>query len=95
VCFKASEARKQSKKTAKKKSNDKFAVGTAKTAIFGGLEDFHKGLEDLGLPNPPVWESMKQEHCHRADSHEEFNVCFAPYLLSAILAVCHYALSSC
>eukprot|EP00282_Hemiselmis_andersenii_P021362 CAMPEP_0172023288 /NCGR_PEP_ID=MMETSP1041-20130122/14714_1 /TAXON_ID=464988 /ORGANISM="Hemiselmis andersenii, Strain CCMP439" /LENGTH=897 /DNA_ID=CAMNT_0012678767 /DNA_START=1 /DNA_END=2691 /DNA_ORIENTATION=+ len=62
----------RAKSAGKKNGNGKFAVG-AKTAKFGKLDDFHKGIEFLGLPVPNIMEGMKAEHCDRADSNVNFN----------------------
>uniref|UniRef100_A0A7S0W5B3 NAD(P)(+)--arginine ADP-ribosyltransferase n=1 Tax=Hemiselmis tepida TaxID=464990 RepID=A0A7S0W5B3_9CRYP len=73
----ATDKRKGAQKKDRTGGNGKFAVGTdvgsTKTATFGGLEDFHKGIDDLGLPNPNIMEGMMAEHCNRDDSKTKFN----------------------
>lgn len=56
-------------------ANSKFAMGGegTRTATFARLDDFHHGLEKMiGLPNARVYDGMKAEHCHRADSDDVF-----------------------
>jgi len=54
-------------------SNIKFAVTPISQAVFGKLEDFHKGIADkIGLPNARLMEGMEAEHCRRSDSEEPF-----------------------
>ena len=41
-------------------------------ASFGDEEDFHAGLEKLGLPRPKIVDAMFHEFCRANDSTEEF-----------------------
>jgi hypothetical protein len=51
--------------------NIKFALTKA---VFGEIEEYHKGLVDtLGFPNPNLMEAIKHEHCCRDDSHNKFH----------------------
>ena len=57
--------------------NSKFAQGgevELRTAVYGKLEDFSKGLvEAIGLPDPRLMEAMQREHCTSGDSRVSFS----------------------
>jgi hypothetical protein len=57
--------------------NSKFAQGGGgglRTAVYGKLEDFSKGLvEAIGLPDHRLMDAMMREHCMRGDSKATFS----------------------
>ena len=59
------------------KGNSKFAQGGGgelRTAVYGKLEDFSKGLvEAIGLPDHRLKDAMMREHCKGGDSTETFS----------------------
>ncbi|KAJ1475862.1 hypothetical protein T484DRAFT_1826830, partial [Baffinella frigidus] len=57
--------------TSGEQGNSKFAQGgdELRTAVYGKLADFSKGLvEAIGLPDPRLLEAMTREHCTSGDS---------------------------